>query len=131
MSNLDELLKQIEKNREESEKVTIHQLKIGDNTFDVKTMTRKQKRDFIFTKKTSLNSTFGEVVQWAKPIIYSSLGLAPLAVKAKELGYIVSYYDVVEALFEPTEIAEIITFICEINSFTNDDVLEATEDLKK
>lgn len=131
MSNLDELLKQIEKNREESEKVTIHQLKIGDNTFDVKTMTRKQKRDFIFTKKTSQNSTFGEIVQWAKPIIYSSLGLAPLAVKAKELDYIVSYYDVVEALFEPTEIAEIITFICEINSFTNDDVLEVTEDLKK
>ncbi len=131
MTNLDKLLKQIETNKEAGEEVTVHQLKIGDNTFDVRTLTRKEKRDFIFTRKTTEHSTFGEIVKWAKPIIYISLELAPLAVKAKDAGYINSYYDVVEALFEPMEIAEIITFICEINSFSNTDMLEVVEDTKK
>lgn len=131
MGNLDKLLKQIELNKDTGNEVTIHQLTIAGETFDVKTMTREQKMNFIFNRKTVENCTFGDIVKWAKPIIYTSLDLAPLAVKAKEAGYIKSYYDVVEALFEPIEIAEIISFICDINSFGGENVLEAVEDIKK
>lgn len=131
MGNLDKLLKQIETNKDTGNEVTIHQLTIAGETFDVKTMTREQKMNFIFNRKTVDNCTFGDIVKWAKPIIYTSLDLAPLAVKAKDAGYINSYYDVIEALFNPIEIAEIISFICEINFLGNENILEAVEDIKK
>lgn len=131
MSNLDKLLKRIEKNQNSSNEVTTHPLTIANETFDVLTLTRKQRHKFLYTRKLTEDSTFGDVVKWAKPMIYSSLQLAPLAVKAKDAGYISSYYDVVEALFEPAEIAEIITFITKINSFDKADILEVVEDTKK
>jgi len=132
MANLDKLLKQIEKNKETENEVTTHQLTIAGETFDVKTMTRREKRDFIYAQETNTkNMTAGDIVKKMKPFVYRALDLAPLAVKAKEAGYISSYHDVVEALFEPEQIIEIIGFITEINGISEKDVEGDIEETKK
>jgi hypothetical protein len=132
MANLDKLLKKIEKNKEAENEVTVHQLKVGDETYDVTTMTRSQKRDFMYAQGTSQESlTVGEITKKMKPFIYRSLDLKELAVRAKDAGYINAYYDVVEALFEPEQIIEIISFIMEINKIGVKDVEENVETLKK
>ncbi len=133
MANLDKLLKQIEKNKETENEVTTHQLTIAGETFGVKTMTRKEKRDFIYTQETNAkNMIAGDIVKKMKPFVYRSIeDLAPLAVKAKEAGYINSNYDVVEALFEPEQIIEIIGFITEINGISAKDVEGDIEEIKK
>ena len=67
-----------------------------------------------------------------KRFIYNSLNLKELAVKAKDAGLINSYYDVIEALFEPEQIIEIIAFITEINGITASEVVEdGFQELKK
>lgn len=132
MANLDKLLKQIEKNKETENDITTHPLNIAGETFEVKTMTRREKRDFIYAQETnSKNMTAGDIVKKMKPFVYRALDLAPLAVKAKDAGYISSYYDVVEALFEPEQIIEIIGFITDINGISGKDVTEEIEELKK
>ena len=133
MANLDKLLKKIEKNKETENDVTTHQLTIGDDVFEVTTMTRSQRRDFMYAQGTSQeNLTVGEITKRMKPFIYRSIvGLKDLAVKAKDAGYIKAYYDVVEALFEPDQIIEIISFIMEINKIGSKDVEEQIDELKK
>lgn len=129
--NLDKLLRKIEKNKETENVVTTHPLTIGGETYEVKTMTRAEKRDFIYCQEaSSKNQTAGDVVKKMKKFVYNSLNLKTLAVKAKEAGYIASYYDVVEALFEPEEILEIIGFIAEINNIGKTDVQEGLEEVK-
>lgn len=116
MANLDKLLRRIEKNHETANEVTTYPLTIAGETFEVLTMTQKEKRDFYYKQEIGKNSrTVGDIVKMAKPFIYKSLQLSQLAVKAKDAGYIASYYDVVEALFTPDELVEIISFITEIN----------------
>lgn len=132
MANLDKLLKKIEKNKETENEITTHSLTIAGETFEVKTMTAREKRDFFYKQEIGKkDQTVGDIVKMAKPYIYKSLGLNQLAVKAKDSGYIASYYDVVEALFEPAEIIEIITFITEINKLTDLNPNEEIEELKK
>ena len=75
--------------------------------------------------------TAGDLIKKMKPFIYKSLDMAQLATKAKDAGYIKSYYDVVEALFEPAELLEIINFIIEINNITGEDVKGDIEEIKK
>lgn len=132
MANLDKLLKKIEKNKETENDVKIHPLTIGDDTFEVKTMTRSEKRNFIYAQEAGKsNMTAGDIVKKMKPFVYNALNLKELAVKAKDAGYINSYYDVVEALFEPEQIIEIIAFITEINNITDKEVLTDIDDTKK
>jgi hypothetical protein len=95
-------------------------------------MTRKEKRDFIYAQEAgTANMTAGDIVKRMKPFVYKALDLAPLATKAKDEGLIKSYYDVVEALFEPEQILEIISFITTINGITSENVNEEIEDIKK
>ena len=133
MANLDKLLRKIERNKETENEVKTFPLTIGDETFDVKTMTRSEKRQFIYAQETNSNSmTAGDIVKKMKPFIYRALDLKELAVKAKDAGFIQSYYDVVEALFEPEQIIEIIGFITEINGISASEVVEeGFEELKK
>lgn len=132
MANLDKLLRQIEKNKEVGDEVKTYPLTIAGETFEVKTMTRKEKREFIYTQETNKkNLTVGDIVKKMKPFVYRALELAPLAVKAKDAGYINANFDVVEALFEPEQIIEIIGFITEINGISEKDVTEEIEELKK
>ena len=132
MANLDKLLKKIEKNKETANDVKTFPLTIGDDTFDVKTMTRSEKREFIYAQEAGkANMTAGDIIKKMKPFIYKALNLKDLAVKAKDAGYINSYYDVVEALFEPEQLIEIIAFITEINNISEKDITEDIEDTKK
>lgn len=131
MANLDKLLRKIEKNKETENEVKTYQLTIGGETFDVSTMTRKEKRDFIYAQEASKNKTAGDIVKMMKSFIYKALNLKELAVKAKEEGFITSYYDVVEALFEPDEVLEIIAFIMDINNLSADTAKKELEEVKK
>lgn len=132
MANLDKLLKKIEKNKETENDVKVHQLTIGDDTFDVKTMTRTEKRNFIYAQEAGkTNMTAGDIIKKMKPFVYKALDLKELAVKAKDAGFINSYHDVVEALFEPEQIIEIIAFITEINNISEKDITEDVEETKK
>lgn len=133
MANLDKLLRKIEKNKENSEKTTIHQFTIDGETFDVKTLTRRQKRELMYAQEVGKESfTVGEIIQKYKKAIYNSLiELKELAVKAKDAGTINCYYDVIEDLFEPEQIVEIINFIDEINKLPKDEIVEDLEQIKK
>jgi hypothetical protein len=132
MANLDKLLRKIELNKEKENEVKTFPLTIGEETFDVKSMTRSEKRQFIYAQETGKSSmTAGDIVKKMKPFIYKALDLKELAVKAKDAGFIQSYYDVVEALFEPEQIIEIIAFITEINGISEKVVEDELEDLKK
>lgn len=132
MANLDKLLRKIELNKEKENEVKTFPLTIGEETFDVKSMTRSEKRQFIYAQETGKSSmTAGDIVKKMKPFIYKALDLKDLAVKAKDSGFIQSYYDVVEALFEPEQIIEIIAFITEINGISEKVVEDELEDLKK
>lgn len=132
MANLDKLLRKIEKNKETENETKVFQLEIAGETFDVRTMTRKEKRDFIYSQDANSSTLKADdLVKKMKPFIYKALNLAPLAEKAKDAGYIKSYYDVVEELFEPTEIFEIIAFIMKINNVTGEEPKEELEEIKK
>ena len=132
MANLDKLLRQIERNKESENEVKTHPLVIAGETFEVKTMTRAEKRQFIYTQETGKSSmTAGDIVKKMKPFIYKALDLKELAVKAKDAGLINSYYDVIEAVFEPEQIIEIIAFITEINGISGAIVEDELEELKK
>ena len=132
MANLDKLLKKIERNKETENEVKTHPLTVAGETFDVRTMTRAEKRQFVYAQETSGKAmTAGDIVKKMKPFIYKALDLKELAVKAKEAGLIQSFYDVVEALFEPEQIIEIIAFITEINGITATVVEDELDELKK
>ena len=118
-------------NKTENE-VKTHPLTVAGETFDVRTMTRAEKRQFVYAQETSGKAmTAGDIVKKMKPFIYKALDLKELAVKAKEAGLIQSFYDVVEALFEPEQIIEIIAFITEINGITATVVEDELDELKK
>ena len=132
MANLDRLLKKIEHNKETQNDVKTYPLTIGGETFEVSTMTKLEKRNFMYAQETGKTSlTVGEMVKKMKPFIYKALDLKELAVKAKDAGLITSYYDVVEALFEPEEIVDIIAFIADINNVSEKIVEDEIEELKK
>ena len=132
MANLDKLLKRIEKNKETAEEIKTFPLTIAGETFEVKTMTRREKREFFYAQEAGkTNFTAGDLIRKMKPFIYKALDLKELAVKAKEQELITSYYDVVEALFEPDEILEIINFIVEINNISATNAESELDDIKK
>lgn len=132
MANLDKLLRKIEKNKETENETKTYPLEIAGETFDVRTMTRKERREFIYSQDANSSTLKADdLVKKMKPFIYKALNLAPLAEKAKDAGYIKSYYDVVEELFEPTEIFEIIAFIMKINNVTGEEPKEELEEIKK
>lgn len=129
--NLDKLLKKVEKNSLNAEVQKTIPFKVGGEEFEVLTMTRKEKQNFIYSRSTTkADMTVGEAIKWAKPYIYKSLQLQQLAEKAIDAGYIRSNYDIVEMLFEPDELAEIIGFIIEINNI-GETQKEAYDDIKK
>ena len=98
-------------------------------------MTRSEKQRFVYALEGKKNITAGEIVKKMKPFIYQTLGLSELAVKAKDAGYIDSYYNVIDALFEPDEILEIIGFVMDINGISKDEaekaIVDEVEDIKK
>ena len=132
MANLDKLLRKIEKNKETENETKTYELEVAGEKFDVRTMTRKERRDFIYSQDANSSELKADdLVKKMKPFIYKALNLSQLAEKAKDEGYIKSYYDVIEALFEPTDIFEIIAFIMKINNITGEEPKEELEEIKK
>ena len=130
--NLDKLLKKLEINKSTENEQKVYLLEIGGETYEVKTLTRAKKREFLYMNEIGQGKLkIGEIVKRAIPFIYQSLGLAPLAERAKQEKLIVKYYDVVELLFEPDEIVQIIAFITEINNLSEAKVEEEVEEIKK
>lgn len=131
VTTLDKLLKKVEKNYEESEKTATREYTIGGNTYEVRTMTRKEKSEFLYSMKAQKDMAVGEIVKLMIKPIYKTFGLSELATKSKEAGFIKSYYDIVETLFEPEEIIEITGYLFELNNLTSDVVIDEVEDIKK
>lgn len=125
MENLDKLLRKIEKNYSDKEKRETSTLTIKDNDYEVVTLTRSEKSDLFFSQTKELK-TMKDIYKWLQPFIYKSLQLKPLALKAKEMGYINSYYEIIDMLFEVDEIAQIVKYIFKINNLENykDEVLD-------
>lgn len=131
MANLDKLLRKIEQNTEIDKEPERVEYKIADETFEVRKLTRREKSELMYSLEVGKSPKAGDLVKLMIKPIYNCFNLKDLAVKAKDAGYIKTYYDVVEMLFEPEEIFEIIGFIFDINNLANIQDLEAVEDLKK
>lgn len=130
--NLDKLLKKLELNKNNENEQKTYPLEIGGETYEVKTFTRSQKRDFMYAFETGQNKLkIGDVIKRSIPFIYKALNLSSLAERAKQDKLIVKYYDVVELLFEPEELMQIIAFIMEINGISEKQTDEDVEDIKK
>lgn len=131
MANLDKLLKKIEKNSLDKDKQEKYDYTIGGETYEVLTMTRKQKADFIYKQKLGQDGlNVGDLVKSLLPTIYYCFQLKDLAIKAKDAGYINSYYEVVETLFEPDELIEIVSHLVEKNGL-GASAKEEIDELKK
>ena len=133
MANLDKLLRKIEKNYENNEQTETNEYTIGGETYEVRTMTRKEKSELMYSIKAQEGGyKIGDLIKLMIKPSYNCFNLKELAVKAKDAGYIKSYYDVVEMLFEPMELMEIISYLFDTNGINTDKVaLEELEDIKK
>lgn len=130
--NLDKLLKKVELNKRNANEQKTYSLTIGDETYEVKTFTRAKKQEFFYMNDIGqTNLKVGDIVKRSIPYIYQSLGLSALAERAKQDKLIVKYHDIVELLFEPDEIVQIIAFMTEINGISEKQTDEAIEDIKK
>ena len=130
--NLDKLLKKLELNKANENEQKTYPLTIGGETYEVKTLTRAKKREFFYMNEIGkTNLKVGDIVKQSIPFIYHSLNLAPLAERAKQDKLIVKYSDIVELLFEPDEIVQIIAFMTEINGISEKQADEEVEAIKK
>ena len=130
--NLDKLLKKLELNKASENEQKTYPFTIGGETYDVKTLTRAKKREFLYMFETGGQKLkIGDIVKRAIPFIYISFNLAPLAERAKQDKLIVKYHDVVELLFEPDEIVQIVSFIMEINNLSDTKAEEDVDEIKK
>lgn len=131
--NLDKLLKKIELNKQTENEVKTFPLTIDGETYQIRTLTRAKKREFLYMNEIGKsNLTIGDIVKKSIPYIYQSIeGIKDLAERAKQEKLIVKYYDVIEYLFEPDEIIEIVGFMTEINNISEKQMEEDVEEIKK
>lgn len=130
--NLDKLLKKLELNKATENEQKTYPFTIGGETYEVKTLTRAKKREFLYMFETGGQKLkIGDIIKRAIPFIYTSFDLAPLAERAKQDKLIVKYYDVVELLFEPDEIIQIVGFIMDINNLADAGIEEDVDEIKK
>lgn len=131
--NLDKLLKKIELNKQTENEVKTYPLTIGGETYQIRTLTRAKKREFLYMNEIGKsNLTIGDIVKKSIPYIYQSIeGIKDLAERAKQEKLIVKYYDVIEYLFEPDEIVEIVGFMTDINNISEKQMEADIEEIKK
>ena len=119
MENLEKLLKKIEFNYHNKDKKETAEFKINDETYNVLLLNRSEKANLIFSRQNGEFNNLKEIYEWLKPVIYKSFQLKEAAVEAKERGFIKSYYDLVDMLFEPPDIIKIIEFLLKANNLQN------------
>lgn len=118
--NLHQLLLRVEANASKNEATKEYEIVIGEDTYKVRTLTREEKRSMIYSRRIKQEMTVGDIVKWAIPYIYKSLQLADVAQAARAKELIVKYHDIVELLFEPQQILEILEFISDINNLASE-----------
>lgn len=114
MENLEELLKTVEKNFLDKDKKETVNFTLRGKEYEVLLFTRSEKAEMYFSKKRNMNE-MKEIYEWIKPFIYKAFQLKEVAKKAKEEGYINTYYEIVDMLFEPEDIPLIVDFIFKAN----------------
>ncbi len=68
--NLDKLLKKLELNKNNENEQKTYPFEIGGETYEVKTFTRSQKRDFMYAFETGQNKLkIGDVIKRSIPFI--------------------------------------------------------------
>ena len=118
MENFEKLLKRVEKNFLEKDERKKVEYTYKDMNFEVLTFNRAEKAELLFSwsgEEHNLKAAYN----WMKPWIYKAFQLKELAIKAKEEGYIKTYYEVMDYLFDPEDIPIIIDFIAKINDMKN------------
>ena len=115
MKNLEQLLKKVEKNYTDKNKREKVDFNLNGEIYEVLTLTRDEKFNLMFSKNKDFK-TLKDIYDWVKPFIYKSFQLKDLALKAKEEGYINTYLEVVDMLFEADNIPLIIGYLFEINN---------------
>lgn len=111
-----------EKNRP-TEKHTIH-IKSLDDDMEIRTLTHSERRNLIYAQRIKKVTVGDMLTPEMIRTIYSCMGLKEIAIPAKEKGLIQSYYDIIEFLFTPDDIADIILKIYEINGMSSADKIE-------
>ena len=115
MKNLEQLLKKVEKNYTDKNKREKSEFTLNGEIYEVVTLTRDEKFDLMFSRHKDLK-TYKDIYEWIKPFVYKSFQLKDLALKAKEEGYINTYLEVVDMLFEVDSIPLIVNYLFEINN---------------
>ena len=114
-------LKRIERNFLNKDKRTEVDFHLKGEVYKVLLLNRRDKRDLVLRKEYKAKTT-GDMYEWLKPYIYKSFNLKELALKALDEGYIQTHLEVIEMLFEPEDIPEIIDFMIQANNL--EDVLK-------
>lgn len=115
MKNLEQLLKKVEKNYTYKNKREKTEFTLNGEIYEVLTLTRDEKFDLMFSRHKDFK-TYKDIYEWIKPFIYKTYQLKELALKAKEEGYINTYLEVVDMLFEADSIPLIVEHLFEINN---------------
>ena len=118
MENLEKMLKRVEKNFLEKNERKKVEYTYKDMSFEVLTFNRAEKAELLFSWVGG-EYNLKDVYMWLKPWIYKAFQLKDIAVKAKEEGYIKTYYEVIDYLFDPEDIPKIMEFIAKINDMKN------------
>lgn len=116
--DIEKYLKVIEAEKNRPEEKHIVHIKSLDEDMEIRTLTHSERRDLIYSQRIK-KVTIGDMLtpEMIKTI-YSCMDLKKIAVPAKEKGLIQSYYDIIEYLFKPDDIADIILKIYEINGMS-------------
>ena len=113
MENLDKYLKKIEENL--NYKTSEYEIKIESlgETMKIRTLTLAEQRDWYNSMPIGGSKVVGDFTnnKTMRKIVYNVMNLKEIAVAAKEKGLINSYYDVLDYLFTPEEIADILSNI--------------------
>lgn len=128
MKSLDEYLKKLEdaKNKE-TEKHIIH-IDSLDDDMEIRTLSHAEKKELVYSERIRKETVGDMLTAVMIKTIYNCMNLSEIAVAAKERGLINSYYDIVEHLFEPDDLADIIGKIYEINGLSKPKALEKAAD---
>ena len=119
MQNLENILKKVEENYHAKDKKEKTEFNLKGETYEAILLNRLEKADLIFSKQNGNFKNLKEIYEWLKPVIYKSFQLKEAAIKAKEKGFITSYYEISDMLFEPEDIIEIISFLIKANNLQN------------
>ena len=94
MQNLENILKKVEENYHAKDKKEKTEFNLKGETYEVILLNRLEKADLIFSKQNGNFKNLKEIYEWLKPVIYKSFQLKEAVIKAKEKGFITSYYEI-------------------------------------